>query len=81
MAGPVADLCTKASPPGRAVVAAVSVLGLFPPQLGKGPVHEEPFALVVLTTSGPLISEVTTFLDPERLFPVFGLPMRLGLGA
>ncbi len=33
-----------------------------------------PFALVVLTASGGLIAEQSTFLDAERLFPLFGLP-------
>jgi RNA polymerase sigma-70 factor, ECF subfamily len=34
----------------------------------------EPFALVVLTLSDGLIAEMTTYLDPDRLFPLFGLP-------
>ncbi len=33
-----------------------------------------PFALVVIEVSGGLITETTTFLDAERLFPLFGLP-------
>ncbi|MBF9134124.1 sigma-70 family RNA polymerase sigma factor [Plantactinospora sp. S1510] len=37
----------------------------------------QPFALVVVETSGELISGITTFLDPERLFPLFELPMTL----
>ncbi|MFC5820205.1 sigma-70 family RNA polymerase sigma factor [Nonomuraea harbinensis] len=34
----------------------------------------ERFALVTLTLSGGLITEVTTHLDADRLFPLFGLP-------
>jgi RNA polymerase sigma-70 factor, ECF subfamily len=39
----------------------------------------EPFALVVIEVSGGLITEMTTFLDAERLFPLFGLPHDLPL--
>jgi RNA polymerase sigma-70 factor, ECF subfamily len=35
----------------------------------------EPFALTVLELSGGLIAETTTYLDAERLFPLFGLPV------
>ncbi|MGC5016304.1 sigma-70 family RNA polymerase sigma factor [Streptosporangium sp. DT93] len=41
----------------------------------------EPFALVVLTIPGDLITEMTTYLDADRLFPLFGLPAVLGAGA
>src|SRR5215470_8089161 len=34
----------------------------------------EPFALIVIELSDGLISETTTYLDAERLFPLFGLP-------
>jgi RNA polymerase sigma-70 factor (ECF subfamily) len=34
----------------------------------------QPFALMVVELSGGLISETTTYLDVERLFPLFGLP-------
>ncbi|MEU4835228.1 sigma-70 family RNA polymerase sigma factor [Streptosporangium sp. NPDC023615] len=34
----------------------------------------EPFALVVVAVSGDLITELTTYLDADRLFPLFGLP-------
>jgi RNA polymerase sigma-70 factor, ECF subfamily len=37
-----------------------------------------PWALQVLETSGGRISELTFFLDTERLFPLFGLPQHLG---
>jgi RNA polymerase sigma-70 factor, ECF subfamily len=37
----------------------------------------EPWALQVLETSGGRISELTFFLDTERLFPLFGLPEHL----
>ncbi|MGW4466752.1 sigma-70 family RNA polymerase sigma factor [Micromonospora sp. NPDC004704] len=33
-----------------------------------------PFALLVLEVSAGLITETTTYLDPDRLFPLFGLP-------
>ncbi|GAA2365411.1 sigma-70 family RNA polymerase sigma factor [Nonomuraea africana] len=47
----------------------------FGQYLPTGPYgRHEPFALVVLTLSGGLVAEVTTFLNAERLFPVFGLP-------
>jgi RNA polymerase sigma-70 factor, ECF subfamily len=36
-----------------------------------------PWALQVLETSGGRISELTFFLDTERLFPLFGLPQHL----
>jgi len=34
----------------------------------------KPFALVILELSGDLITEMTTYLDAERLFPLFDLP-------
>jgi RNA polymerase sigma-70 factor, ECF subfamily len=36
-----------------------------------------PWALQVLETSGGRISELTFFLDTERLFPLFGLPQHI----
>jgi RNA polymerase sigma-70 factor (ECF subfamily) len=36
-----------------------------------------PWALAVLEVSGDRIAGVTSFLDTETLFPVFGLPPRL----
>ncbi|MET0495359.1 MAG: sigma-70 family RNA polymerase sigma factor [Actinoplanes sp.] len=38
----------------------------------------EPWALIVLELSGERIAAVNNFLDTERLFPLFGLPPRLG---
>jgi RNA polymerase sigma-70 factor (ECF subfamily) len=38
----------------------------------------EPWSLQVLETSGDRISGITFFLDTERMFPLFGLPPRLG---
>jgi RNA polymerase sigma-70 factor (ECF subfamily) len=35
--------------------------------------RDEPFAVVVLTLTGGLIGDVTTYLDGGRLFPLFGL--------
>jgi RNA polymerase sigma-70 factor (ECF subfamily) len=37
----------------------------------------EPWALQVLELSGGGIAELTFFLDTERVFPLFGLPLRL----
>jgi RNA polymerase sigma-70 factor, ECF subfamily len=34
----------------------------------------QPFALTVVELSGGLVSDTTTYLDAERLFPLFGLP-------
>jgi RNA polymerase sigma-70 factor (ECF subfamily) len=34
----------------------------------------QPFALVILELSGDVITEMTTYLDAERLFPLFDLP-------
>ncbi|MDN3059339.1 sigma-70 family RNA polymerase sigma factor [Streptomyces sp. SRF1] len=38
----------------------------------------EPWALQVLEISGGRITGLNSFLDTERLFPLFGLPARLG---
>jgi RNA polymerase sigma-70 factor (ECF subfamily) len=38
----------------------------------------EPWSLQVLEVSGDRISGITFFLDTARLFPLFGLPARLG---
>ena len=38
----------------------------------------QPWALIVLEFSGERIAAVNNFLDTERLFPLFGLPPRLG---
>jgi RNA polymerase sigma-70 factor (ECF subfamily) len=37
-----------------------------------------PWALIVLDISAGRIATITNFLDVERLFPLFGLPMRFG---
>ncbi|MBW3592963.1 MAG: RNA polymerase subunit sigma-70, partial [Actinobacteria bacterium] len=49
--------------------------GQYKPADGGG---YEPWALQVLETSRGRIAEFTFFLDTERLFPLFGLPARLG---
>lgn len=41
-------------------------------------VGHEPWGLTVLRVSAGRISGITNFLDTERLFPLFGLPARLG---
>jgi RNA polymerase sigma-70 factor (ECF subfamily) len=38
---------------------------------------KQPWAIVVLTMSGERISDMTYFLDTERLFPLFGMPAQL----
>jgi RNA polymerase sigma-70 factor (ECF subfamily) len=45
-----------------------------PSESGSG---YEPWALQVLEVSGGRIAELTFFLDTERVFPLFGLPLRL----
>ena len=37
----------------------------------------EPWALMVVETAGGKISELTFFLDTQRLFPLFGMPLQL----
>ncbi len=37
----------------------------------------EPWSIQVLETSGDRITGITFFLDTQRLFPLFGLPLRL----
>jgi RNA polymerase sigma-70 factor (ECF subfamily) len=44
---------------------------------GTGAGHE-PWALIVLEISGGRIAALNNFLDTARLFPLFGLPARLG---
>jgi RNA polymerase sigma-70 factor (ECF subfamily) len=44
---------------------------------GKQPGTYEPFAIHVLEIAGGRISALNTFLDTDRLFPLFGLPPRL----
>jgi RNA polymerase sigma-70 factor (ECF subfamily) len=40
----------------------------------------EPFALIILELSGDVITEITTYLDAERLFPLFDLPADIMAG-
>jgi RNA polymerase sigma-70 factor (ECF subfamily) len=40
--------------------------------------RHEPFALQVIEVSGDRITGINSFLDTESLFPLFGLPARLG---
>jgi RNA polymerase sigma-70 factor (ECF subfamily) len=46
-----------------------------PSQSGSG---HDPWALIVLEISGGRIAGINHFLDTEHLFPLFGLPARLG---
>jgi RNA polymerase sigma-70 factor, ECF subfamily len=48
-----------------------------PGETGETGTGYEPWALQVLELSGGRIVEFTFFLDTERLFPLFGLPLRL----
>ena len=48
--------------------------GQYKPAEGGG---YEPWALQVLELSGGRVSELTFFLDTDRVFPLFGLPPRL----
>ena len=50
--------------------------GQYRPNL-NGPGHN-PWALIVLGTSAGRITSVNSFLDTDRLFPLFGLPAHLG---
>jgi RNA polymerase sigma-70 factor, ECF subfamily len=45
---------------------------------GPGGRGHDPWALIVLETSAGRITAVINFLDTDRLFPLFGLPARLG---
>jgi RNA polymerase sigma-70 factor (ECF subfamily) len=45
---------------------------------GEAPGSLEPWSLQVLEISGDRIAGITFFLDSERLFPLFGMPPRLG---
>ena len=45
-----------------------------PSESGSG---HDPWALMVLELDGDKVTELTFFLDTERLFPLFGLPPRL----
>ena len=65
---------------GSRVIPTVSANGspafgqYKPSETGEG---YEPWALQVLEISDGRIAELTFFLDTERIFPLFGLPMRL----
>src|SRR6185312_6508540 len=65
---------------GSRVLPAVSAngspaFGQYKPSPDGG---YEPWALIVLELSDGRIEELTFFLGTERLFPLFGLPPRLG---
>ena len=65
---------------GSRVIPTVSANGspafgqYKPSETGSG---YEPWALQVLELSGGRIAELTFFLDTDRVFPLFGLPLRL----
>ena len=48
--------------------------GQYKPAPGGG---HEPWSLQVLELSGDRIAGITFFLDTERFFPLFGLPLHL----
>ena len=58
------------------VANGMPAFGQFRPSL-SGPGHD-PWALIVLEISAGRITAVNNFLDTARLFPLFGLPARLG---
>ncbi|MEU8301808.1 sigma-70 family RNA polymerase sigma factor [Micromonospora sp. NPDC048909] len=58
------------------VANGMPAFGQYRPSLtGSG---HDPWALIVLELSAKRIAGVTNFLDTTRLFPMFGLPARLG---
>jgi RNA polymerase sigma-70 factor, ECF subfamily len=58
------------------VANGMPAFGQYRPSLtGSG---HEPWALIVLELSAGRIAAVNNFLDTARLFPLFGLPTRLG---
>ena len=63
---------SRVLPAGRANGSAA--FAQYKPDPGGG---YEPWALQVLETSAGRVTELTFFLDAERLFPLFGLPARL----
>jgi RNA polymerase sigma-70 factor, ECF subfamily len=64
---------------GSRVIPTISANGL--PTFGQYKIDPEgghaPWALMVLNLKDGLIDEFTFFLDTERLFPLFGLPLHL----
>jgi RNA polymerase sigma-70 factor (ECF subfamily) len=61
---------SRVVPAGRA--NGLPAFGQYKPAAGGG---YEPWALQVIETAGGGIRELTFFLDTERLFPLFGLPL------
>ena len=58
------------------VANGMPAFGQYRPSLtGSG---HDPWALIVLEISGGRIAAVNNFLDTAHLFPLFGLPARLG---
>ena len=64
---------------GSRVIPAISANGL--PTYGQYKIDPEgghtPWALMVLDLKDGLIDELTFFLDTQKLFPLFGLPLHL----
>jgi RNA polymerase sigma-70 factor, ECF subfamily len=63
---------SRVLPAGRA--NGLPAFAQYKPADGGG---YEPWALQVLELSGGRVAEFTFFLDTERLFPLFGMPLRL----
>ena len=63
---------SRVLPAGRA--NGSPAFGQYKPAPGGG---HEPWALQVIEASAGRVTEMTFFLDTERLFPLFGLPPRL----
>lgn len=61
----------------RLVPTAANGSAAFAQYRPGAPGGHEPFALVILELSDGAITELTTYLAAERLFPLFGLPAEL----
>jgi RNA polymerase sigma-70 factor (ECF subfamily) len=70
-----ADLPCRGSRLVRTAASGCPAFGQYGPAASGG--GHEPFALVVLELSGGRVTGMTTYLDAERLFPLFDLPAHL----
>jgi RNA polymerase sigma-70 factor (ECF subfamily) len=61
----------------RLIPTAANGLSAFGQYRPTGPGSYEPWSLQVLEVSGDRIAGISFFLDTARLFPLFGLPLRL----
>ena len=66
------------TPLGRSVPTAANGSPAFAQYRPTGPDgSHEGFALVVLDVADGLITDITSYLDAQRLFPLFDLPYQL----